>query len=127
MIAPDTSVWVAANRNPAGPVAVTLRALIDADEICVPLPVRIELLSGLDRQQRPALRRALSALPVVVPTDDTWLVVERWVEQAADAGQRFTVTDLLIAALAHELTALVWSQDRDFDRMTSLGFVQSYQ
>ena len=63
----------------------------------------------------------------MVPTDDTWSVVERWVEQAADAGQRFTVTDLLIAALAHELTALVWSQDRDFDRMTSLGFVQSYQ
>lgn len=127
MIAPDTSIWVDANRSPAGPVATALRALIDADEVCVPLPVRIELLSGLGSQQRPALRRALSALPVVVPTDDTWSVVERWVEQAADAGQRFTVTDLLIAALAHELTALVWSQDRDFDRMTSLGFVQSYQ
>ena len=45
---------------------------------------------------------------------------------AADAGYRFSVPDLIIAALAHELTALTWSLDEDFVEMEKLGFVQLY-
>lgn len=127
MIVVDTSVWIAATREPSGPLAIMLDGLIDADEACLALPVRIELLAGLGRRDREILRRGLSALPLAVPTDVTWGLVERWVESAADAGQRFVVVDLLIAALAHELTGLVWSLDRDFERMASLGFVQPYQ
>jgi predicted nucleic acid-binding protein len=123
----DTSVWIAATREPSGALAIMLDGLIDADEACLALPVRIELLAGLGRRDRDILRRGLSAIPLAVPTDVTWGLVERWVESAADAGQRFMVVDLLIAALAHELTALVWSLDGDFERMASLGFVQPYQ
>lgn len=127
MIVVDTSVWVAAWREPGNPLASTLRGLIDVDEVCLALPVRLELLSGVGRHDRPAFRRALSALPVAAPTADTWQVMERWCERAADVGQRFAITDLMIAALADELTALVWSLDRDFERMAALGFVQPYQ
>jgi predicted nucleic acid-binding protein len=127
MIVVDTSVWVTALRDPGSPAAATLRSLIDADEVCVPLPVRLELMAGLRPDTRAAVRRALSALPVVVPTDETWRIVERWIETASAAGQRFALIDLLIAALTHELTGLVWSLDKDFERMASLGLVQSYQ
>jgi predicted nucleic acid-binding protein len=127
VIVVDTSVWVAALRDPVSPAAATLGSLIDADEVCVPLPVRLELMAGLRADTRAAVRRALSALPVVVPTDETWGIVERWIETASAAGQRFALIDLLIAALAHELTGLVWSLDKDFERMASLGLVQSYQ
>lgn len=127
MIVVDTSVWVAALRDPDSPVAGTLRSLIDAEEVCVALPVRLELLSGLGHETRPRVRRALTSLPVVAPTEDTWRVVERWIDRAGDAGQRFALVDLLIAALAHELTGLVWSLDKDFERLESLGLVQSYQ
>ena len=126
MIVIDTSVWIAATREPDSSLATILDGLIDADEACLALPVRVELLAGLGRRDRDILRRGLSAIPLAVPTAGTWGVVERWVEDASDAGQRFTVVDLLIAALAHELTGLVWSLDRDFERMASLGFVQSY-
>lgn len=127
MIVVDTSIWVDAAREPAAPVAATLRQLINADEVLLALPVRWELMAGVSRKDRSAFRRALSALPVIVPSEDTLRVVEGWIEPAADAGHRFAVTDLLIAGLAHDVGALVWSLDADFQRMESLGLVRLYR
>jgi len=126
VIVVDTSVWVASFRDPKGTMAATLKSLIDADEACLALPIRLELSAGLARAERTRFRRALAALPLAVPTEDTWRLVERWIDDAADAGHRFAVVDLLIAALAHELTGLIWSLDGDFERMARLGFVQRY-
>lgn len=91
------------------------------------IPVRIELLSGAGAADRPRLRRALSALPVVYPTDATWPLIDDWIDRAGRAGQRFGVGDLLIGALANELGALVWSLDEDFTRMSRLKFVGLYE
>jgi predicted nucleic acid-binding protein len=52
--------------------------------------------------------------------------MEGWIEPAADAGHRSAVTDLLIAALAHDIDAPVWSLDADFERLASLGLVRLY-
>jgi len=103
-----------------------VRALIDADDLLFALPVRLEWLAGLSRPHRAAFARALTALPIVKPTEETWHVVERWIASAADRGHRFALTDLLVAALAHEIDALIWSLDRDFDRMEEVGFVRLY-
>lgn len=126
MIVVDTSVWIDVNRRPASPRGVAFRSLLDADEVALALPVRVELMSGVSRKDRKAFRRALSALPLLKPTDDTWQLVETWVEPAADAGLRFSVTDLVIAALAKEIGGLVWSIDSDFQALESLGFAQLY-
>lgn len=126
MIIVDTSVWVEAIRRPRGITQSTLKQLIDADEVGLALPVRIELLAGIARKDRRAFARALSGLPLLVPTEDTWRLIESWVTPAADKGQRFAVTDLLIAGLAHETVGLVWSLDGDFDRLEDLGLVHTY-
>jgi predicted nucleic acid-binding protein len=126
VIVVDTSVWIDAVRDPASSLARVLDGLIEADEACLALPVRLELLSGLGRRDRDVLRRGLTGIPLAVPTDATWLLVERWIESAADVGQRFAIVDLLIAALANELAGLVWSLDPDFERMAAVGFVQQY-
>jgi predicted nucleic acid-binding protein len=126
VIVVDTSVWVETIRKPSGRTHDTLQRLISADEVALALPVRIELVAGISGPHRAAFVRALSALPLLVPSEDTWRVVEGWVPRAADAGRRFAVTDLLIAALAEEVTALVWSLDKDFDRLAALGLVQPY-
>ena len=126
MIVVDTSIWVDALRRPGTPRAVTLQQLLDADEVALALPVRMELLSGVARKDRSALKRGLSAVPVLRPAEETWRLIERWIDPAADAGFHFSVTDLLIAGLAHEIGALVWAIDADFAWMAQMGFVRLY-
>ena len=127
MIAVDTSIWVAALRSATSREADTLRALIDADEVVLPVPVRVELLSGASAADRKRLRRTLSALPIVFPTDDTWRLIDTWVERAGSAGERFGLGDLLIGALSAEAGALIWSRDADFARMEALGLLERYE
>lgn len=126
MIVVDTSVWVAARRHPSGSVSSTLHELLDADEVALALPVRLELWTGTAKADRPAFRRAFSALPLLVPSENTWKPLEEWIARATDVGERFAFTDLLIAALADESGSLVWSLDRDFERMARLQLVRLY-
>jgi predicted nucleic acid-binding protein len=126
VIVVDTSVWVAAQRHPSGETARTLLSLLDADEVALALPVRLELLAGISKSDRHRFRRAFSALPVLMPTEQTWGPLDEWIARAADAGQRFAITDLLIARLADEIGGLVWSLDSDFDRLARLKLVRMY-
>jgi predicted nucleic acid-binding protein len=124
VIVVDTSVWVAAQRNER--IGRVLDTLIDADEVALALPVRLELLAGLARKDRKAFLRAFGALVQVVPSDDTWKPLGGWIERSAEAGERFSLTDLLIASLAADIGALVWSLDSDFERMERLNLVSRY-
>ena len=125
MIVVDTSVWIAAQRRPY--IEKVLQELIDTDEAALALPVRLELWAGVARHDRKAHRAAFGALPQLVPTEETWQPITEWIARAADAGERFTVTDLLIASLAVEIGGLVWSLDKDFERMERLGMISLYQ
>jgi predicted nucleic acid-binding protein len=125
MIVVDTSVWVAALRAEREEARI-LRTLLDADEVLLPIPVRIKLLSGSSKRHRDALRVGLSALPLAYPTDDTWRLMESWTDRAVKAGTSFGVGDLLIGAIAHEAGALVWSLDEAFHRMERIRLVSLY-
>jgi predicted nucleic acid-binding protein len=120
----DTSVWVAALRSFESREAERLRSFLDEDRVALAMPVRIELLTGASAQDQRRLRRLLSALPLWIPGDSTWRLIDSWLEPAAKAGERFGVADLLIAATGAERRASVWSLDSDFQRMASLNFIQ---
>ena len=124
MIVIDTSVWIAAKRDAS--VRAVLQALIEADEAALPLPARLELLAGTPRKDRRAFLQSCQGVAQVVPTEETWAPLQSWIEQAADAGHRFSLPDLLIAALAEEIGGLVWSLDKDFERMEQLEIVRLY-
>jgi predicted nucleic acid-binding protein len=126
MVVVDTSVWVAVLRSPSAPEAPLLAQLLDSDAVVLALPVRLELLSGTSTKDRGRLSKRLAAVAVAYPDEETWSVVERWVGTAAEKGQRFGVGDLLIAALAAERNALIWSLDADFERMARLKLIQLY-
>jgi len=123
----DTSVWIASFRSATSSEAQHLSQLLDADEVTLAAPVRLEILTGASSQDRFRLRRVLSALPVFYPELETWDLMDSWVEQAAAAGYHFGVADLLIGALAAERQAAVWSLDSDFKHMAALGFLECYQ
>jgi predicted nucleic acid-binding protein len=124
MIVVDTSVWIDYFRSKAGAAVDHLHSLLDADEVAMPAPVRIELVSGVRRGEIARLKRVLSALPLWLPTEVTWSTMEIWAERAGARGQRFGMGDLLVAAITAERGAAVWSLDADFGRMTRLGFVR---
>ena len=90
------------------------------------LPVRLELLAGTVRQARPRFHRVYGALPQLHPTEETWTTLPRWIESAHDAGETCGLVDLLIASMTAEIGGLVWSLDKDFERMEKLGFVSLY-
>jgi predicted nucleic acid-binding protein len=123
VIAVDTSVWIDFFRGGSA-VGERLRALLDHDDVALPIPVRIELLSGARRAERSTIGRLLSALPVLHPTRQTWDRIEAWVVTGAAAGHRFGVSDLLIASLAAEGDCALWSLDGDFTRMARLGMIE---
>lgn len=127
MILVDTSIWIEAFRRGRCPEAEQLRILLDAGEVALASPVRIEILSGSSAMDLPRLRRTLSALPLFVPGSATWERLELWVERAVAVGRRFGVTDLLIAAVAAENDLAVWSLDDDFAEMARLGFVRVHE
>jgi predicted nucleic acid-binding protein len=127
VIVVDTSVWIAAFRDRDAPEARRLAMLLDDEVVALAAPVRIELLNGAARRELDAMRRWLSALPTLIPNPSCWRRAEDWASRAARVGERFGVTDLLIAATAAEDRARVWSLDADFARMHALGFGQVYE
>jgi predicted nucleic acid-binding protein len=58
---------------------------------------------------------------------ETWARMEQWIGQATDGGERFGVMDLLVASIATDQEAPLWSLDRDFRRMARLGFLELYR
>jgi predicted nucleic acid-binding protein len=127
LIIVDTSVWISALRGLNAGHAETLTSLLDADEVALPVPVRIQLLSVVSPQERAQVRKALSGLPVIAVNEEMWSTVERWTEHAADGGHHFALSDLLIAAAADDIGGLVWSLGRDFERMARMGLVELYR
>jgi predicted nucleic acid-binding protein len=123
----DTSVWIEALRDGSSPDADHLRALLDADEVALAAPVRLEILGGASRADRVRLRKSLGALPLYLPAVATWERLDDWVERAAAANRRFGVGDLLIAAIAAEHDGETWSNDGDFGRMERLGLVRLHR
>ena len=127
MILVDSSVWIAAFRSRRGAEARHLESLLDEDQVVISAPVRIEILTGASEADRARLRRVISALPLLVPSEASWQTVEDWVEISARSGERFGVMDLLIGVLSWEAKVPVWSLDRDFLRMERLALVETHR
>jgi len=124
MVLVDTSIWIAYLRACDPHLVAHLQALLEEDQVMLALPVKMEILCGSSQGDWPRLRRVLGALPLLIPSDSTWKRIEGWIEKTVSKGARFGVADLLIAALAADWGAQLWSLDIDFRRMQDFGFIR---
>jgi len=127
LILVDTSVWIEFFRGKNKRIGTEVQSLLDSDEIILAAPVRIEILSGCGKNNFKKLRLLLSALPVFYPISTTWERIENWVEQAVSSGERFGIGDLLIASIAVDQDAVIWSLDADFGRMAKFGWLKIHR
>lgn len=107
--------------------AAHLTELLDEDAVALSSVARLEILIGANKANEPSIRRGLSAIPTYRPVGTSWDRLEGWVSAASTAGQRFGVADLLVAAIAADHEAELWSLDADFERMATLGFVRLHR
>jgi predicted nucleic acid-binding protein len=104
VIVVDTPVWGSFLCDAKSSVRPALDRLLDDDVVLLPLPVRVELLSGAGAHTVSLLQRTLSA-----------------------QGLRFGVGDLLIAACAAERGATLWTLDGDFEPLFRLRWVKRFR
>lgn len=126
MIFVDTSVWIQYFRVKDSKIVENLHQLLESDRVALSVMVWLELLSGATQNELPRLKRVLSALPRYLPSEETWIRIERWVEAGLKKGQRFSATDLLIGSIVVDQNAKLWSLDLDYKRMEKLGFLELY-
>ena len=109
----DTSAW---NRSTA--VADLWQELLDANEVAICTPVRLELLySARGGADFAALANELSSLPELPLDHHAAAIAERTQAALATAGQHRgpRPIDLLVAAIAEAARATVLHYDRHFD------------
>ncbi|MDH4200945.1 MAG: PIN domain-containing protein [Spirochaetia bacterium] len=123
MIVVDTSVWIDYFRKSNLALKKELDRLILADQVLLPVIVKLEILTGLSKTNFTKIQSYLDAFPEAKPTDRTWLHIARAIQTGINHGIRFSVTDLTIGILAVESKANVWSLDNDFREMEKLGLV----
>jgi predicted nucleic acid-binding protein len=126
VIVVDTSIWIRSLRSTSAAEAVTLRSLLEADEVALAVPVRSELLMGARLADRTRLERELKGVPLLYPSDESWRTLDTWTRIASRAGITFSLNDLLIGVLTNEIGGLVWSADSDFARMADLKLIQRF-
>ncbi len=122
MILVDTSVWVDFLNSARGPAGDELEFLISSNAPLVLTGLVVaEVLQGLKRDVAP-VTRLLARWPLVEPggftTYETAAAIFR---QARERGVTLSTVDALLAAVALEYDAALFTLDRDFERPAFTG------
>ncbi len=128
MVLVDSCVWIAALRREGDLfVKCAVQALLEEYEATLCPPVRLEVLGGARKQDRPELERYFSAIPNLPSKAADW-------EQAcgnawclADHGIRVPWFDLLITTIAIRVGCRIYSTDKHFGMISEHLPLQLYQ
>lgn len=128
MILVDSSVWIDFFSNSPGPGGSELRRLIEQAEPVVLTGVIVtEILQGLTRDPTP-IERYLRMWEMLEPTGFvTYREAATLFRLARAKGISLTTIDALIAAIALEHHAPVFTLDKDFSRITRISALSLYK
>lgn len=127
MILVDSSVWIDFFSSSPGPAGAELRRMIaDAEPFALTGLVVTEVLQGLTRGAA-QIERYLSQWPILEPTGfGTYREAAATFRLARAKGLTLTTIDALIATIALENSASVFTLDRDFSRITRVTGLSLY-
>jgi predicted nucleic acid-binding protein len=115
----DTCVWSAflrRGRTKDDPVAAELERLIRADAVVIVGPIRQELLSGAQPQDRfSQLKEYLRFYPNLPLDEEDDENAARYYNLCRGQGVQGTATDLLLCAVAVRHGLRIFTTDTDFD------------
>jgi predicted nucleic acid-binding protein len=128
LILVDSSVWIDFLSSRPGPGGQELRRLIeDGTPVAITGVVVMEVLQGLQRDVK-RIEAYLSLFDLLEARGfETYRNAAALFRLARSKGVSLTTTDALIATLAVENSAEVFSLDRDFVRMAHLGGFRLHQ
>jgi predicted nucleic acid-binding protein len=120
MVIVDSSVWIeASRRNGDLGVKVALENLLDAYEVILCGPVRLEVLGGARQNERQKLSYWFNCLPYRAIQDGHWELAIRNAWTLRDAGLTLPWNDILIATLALDWDMPVYAQDTHFEALSA--------
>ncbi len=127
MILVDTSVWIDFFSSSPGPAGNELRRLIGvAEPFALTGVVVTEILQGLTRDAK-RIEQFLSAWDMLEPTGfSTYRDASSIFRLARSKGLTLTTIDALIAAIALEHHAILFSLDKDFSRIARITSLRLY-
>lgn len=127
MILVDTSVWIDFFRPAPGAAGAELRRMIEqAEPFALTGVVVTEILQGLRRDVH-RLERFLSLWEMIEPRGfSTYREAAAILRLARSKGISLTTMDTLIAAIALEHHAILFSPDKDFSRIARLTALPLY-
>lgn len=122
MILVDTSVWVDFLNSARGPAGDELERLIRANAPLVLTGLVVtEVLQGLTREVAP-VTKLLARWPLVEPTGfASYEAAAAVFRGARERGVALSTVDALLAAVALEYDAALFTLDRDFERLSFTG------
>jgi predicted nucleic acid-binding protein len=118
----DTSVWIDFFNSARGPGGDELERLIRANApLVLTGQVVAEVLQGLKRDIDP-VTALLMRWPLIEPGGfATYVAAARIFRQARERGVTLSTVDALLAALALEFDAALFTLDQDFRRLAFTG------
>jgi predicted nucleic acid-binding protein len=128
LILVDSSVWVDFFSSSPGPAGAELRRMINESQPFALIGVVIsEVLQGLTRDSSP-IERLLAGCDIMEPMGfHTYREAAMLYRTGRARGISFTTIDTLIAAIALEHGASVFTLDRDFGRIARMTGLMLYR
>jgi predicted nucleic acid-binding protein len=128
LILVDSSVWIDFLSASPGPGGTELRRLIeDAEPVAVAGVVVAEVLQGLTSDAG-AIERYLSQFEMLEPMGfETYTVAAAMYRSARGKGITLTTIDTLIASVALENAASLFTLDQDFGRVAQIARLALYR
>jgi predicted nucleic acid-binding protein len=128
MVLVDSCVWITALRRKGDLfVKCAVEALLEEYEATLCPPVRLEVLGGSRKQDRPALERYFSVIPNLPTKAADWGQACENAWQLADQGIRVPWSDLLVATISMRVACRIYSTDKHFRVISEHLPLQLYQ